>query len=186
MEDILAVSDKAKVKVTTICADYFMEAPLHSTNATIAEQSLDVLNRLLETSLQLGMTDIVIPCVDQSTLDGAEAVERFVHQMSTITQVIDDNGINFSLKTDLAPKAFVELLGRLNSKRFTVNYDIRNIAALSYDPVEELDAFGSQITELHFKDLPLSSGLVIVGEGEAAFSFAKLFLPSNWVSKYQK
>ena len=169
IEDILAVSERAKVKVTTICADYFMEAPLHSGDVTIAKQSLDVLNRLLETSLQLGVTDIVIPCVDQSTLDGVEATERFVNQMSTIIQVIEDNRINLSLETDLSPKAFVELLERLNSKRFTVNYDIGNSAALGYDLVEELDAYGSRITDIHIKDRLLGGGPVALGEGNADF-----------------
>lgn len=169
VEEIINITEKTNVTVTTVCADYFMEAPLHSTDEAIANKSLEVLNRLLETSFRLGVTDIVIPCVDQSTLDGAEAVERFVKQMSTIIPVIEKKGINLSLETDLDPQSFVELLGNLNSTRFTVNYDIGNSAALGYDPVVELDAYGSRITDIHIKDRILGGGPVILGEGNADF-----------------
>jgi len=169
VEEILSVCDKTKVKVTTVCADYFMEAPLHSTDETVAEKSLNVLNRLLDASLQLGVTDIVIPCVDQSTLDGAEAVERFANQISSVIPVIEDKNINLSLETDLAPKPFVELLNKIGSERVTINYDIGNSAALGFDPVEELNAYGNRITDIHIKDRILGAGPVTLGEGNADF-----------------
>jgi L-ribulose-5-phosphate 3-epimerase len=169
VDEILNIIETTNVSVSTICADYFMEAPLHSIDDTIANKSLEVLNRLLETSFRLGITDIVIPCVDQSTLDGAEAVERFVKQMSTIISVIEEKGINLSLETDLPPVSFVALLGKLNSKKFTVNYDIGNSAALGYDPVIELTAYGDRITDIHIKDRVLGGGPVTLGEGNADF-----------------
>ena len=52
----------------SVCADYFMEAPLHSENKQQAERSIEVLQQLLKTSAELGVRDIVIPCVDQSSM----------------------------------------------------------------------------------------------------------------------
>jgi len=169
VEEILKITEKTGVSVNTICADYFMEAPLHSADKSVAAQSLKVLNQLLEASSQLGVTDIVIPCVDQSTLNGAEAVERFVNQISNVIPVIESKKINLSLETDLAPEPFVTLLDRLNSKRITVNYDIGNSAALGYNPIDELNAYGKKITDIHIKDRVLGGGPVTLGEGDADF-----------------
>jgi len=169
IEEIQSVVDKTGVVIKSICADYFMEAPLHSIDESIAKHSLEILNRLLETASKLDITDIVIPCVDQSTLNGAEAVERFVNQISNVIPVIESKKINLSLETDLAPEPFVTLLDRLNSKRITVNYDIGNSAALGYDPIDELNAYGNKITDIHIKDRVLGGGPVTLGEGDADF-----------------
>ena len=176
VDDINSVSKDTGVTVRTICADYFMEAPLHSNDDEVTAKSFKVLERLLETAEALKITDIVIPCVDQSSLKSKEAVVRFVDQIVKIIPRIERQNINLSLETDLPPKSFVELLDRLNSKNITVNYDIGNSAALGFDSDEELAAYGDKITDIHIKDRVLDGGPVTLGECNANFSkfFTKL------------
>ncbi len=169
VNEIASIGKDIGVSVKTICADYFMEAPLHSSDDKAAEGSLIILERLLETAKKLRITDIVIPCVDQSSLRTKEAVDRFVEQIKKIIPRIEKDNINLSLETDLAPKPFVELLDRFNSNRVTVNYDVGNSAALGYNPVEELSAYGERITDIHIKDRILGGGSVILGKGSADF-----------------
>jgi L-ribulose-5-phosphate 3-epimerase UlaE len=157
------------VAVQTICADYFMEAPLHSGNKLVSDNSMKVLKRLLKSAEILGVSDIVIPCVDQSSLNDSEAVKRFVKQINCIVPDFEEKGINLSLETDLAPQPFVELLSKFNSERITVNYDIGNSASLGFNPIEELDAYGDRITDIHIKDRSLNGGPVLLGEGNANF-----------------
>jgi L-ribulose-5-phosphate 3-epimerase len=170
INEIKVVSQKTGVSVQTICADYFMEAPLHSSDDKVAEESFKILERLLETAKVLQITDIVIPCVDQSSLETKEAVDRFVKKVTKIIPKIEKQNINLSLETDLSPKPFVELLDRLNSKNITVNYDIGNSAALGFDSDEELEAYGDRITDIHIKDRVLGSGPVALGGGNADFT----------------
>lgn len=176
VHDINRVIENTGVSVKTICADYFMEAPLHSNDDAVTAKSFKVLERLLETAEVLTITDIVIPCVDQSSLKNKESVDRFVNQIVKIIPRIERQNINLSLETDLPPKSFVELLDRLNSKNITVNYDIGNSAALGFDSDEELEAYGDRITDIHIKDRVLGGGPVILGKGNANFSkfFIKL------------
>jgi len=171
--EIAKISKVTNVSVKTICADYFMEAPLHSTNNKVAEKSFKILERLLKTAKKLKITDIVIPCVDQSSLETKEAVNRFVEQITKIIPKIEKQNINLSLETDLAPQPFIELLDKLNSKSITVNYDIGNSAALGFDSDEELNAYGDRITDIHIKDRILGGGPVMLGEGNA--NFVKFF-----------
>ena len=176
VDKILSVTDKTGVSVKTICADYFMEVPLHSEDKAVSELSQEVMRRLLNISTALGVTDVVVPCVDQSSLANQQAVNRFVKQLTPCVKVAEQQGINLSLETDLPPWAFLELLDRFDSEHVTVNYDIGNSAALGYDPVEEFDAYGNRITDVHIKDRELGGGPVILGEGVADFDtvFSKL------------
>jgi L-ribulose-5-phosphate 3-epimerase len=168
IEEIKAIIQQTGVEVRTICADYFMEAPLHSEDLSVVEKSQKIIIRLLENAALLGVTDVVIPCVDQSTL-GGQAVNRFVDKLTPVVQISEKYGINLSLETDLAPQPFSELINRFNSDRVTVNYDIGNSAALGYSPVQELNAYGAMITDIHIKDRVFGGGPVVLGEGNANF-----------------
>jgi len=58
---------------------------------------------------------------------------------------------------------------RFDSNRLTVNYDIGNSAALGYDAVEELEAYGDRMTDIHIKDRVLDGGSTVLGTGNADF-----------------
>jgi L-ribulose-5-phosphate 3-epimerase len=170
IEEIQTVIDKTGVTVETICADYFMTAPIHSKDNSVAEQSLKILGQLLTMAEQLRVTDIVIPCVDNSSLKDTKAIKRFVVKARTILERLENKQINLSLETDLAPQPLIELLDKFDSDRITVSYDIGNSASLGYDPHEEFAAYGEIISHLHVKDRILGGGSVILGTGDANIS----------------
>lgn len=168
-DEILLLSEKNDVKVSTVCADYFMEAPLHHPDEQIAAQSQRVLQHLLSNGKKLGLTDIVIPCVDESRLIDNAAIDLFIERLRPFIEATEIAGINFALETDLAPQPFAELLERFDSPRVTVNYDTGNSAALGYDPVEEMACYGERITDIHIKDRKLGGCSVLLGRGDAQF-----------------
>mgnify|MGYP006093129759 CR=1 FL=1 len=169
IDEIKIVEEKTGVQVRTICADYFMEAPLHSENDEISYLSKNLLVKLLKNSSSLGVKDIVIPCVDQSSLKSQKVQDRFIEKLLPIEEIAEKYGINLSLETDLDPQSFSKLLERFQSNRITVNYDIGNSAALGYRVSEELECYGHQITDIHIKDRLLGGGPIILGSGNANF-----------------
>ena len=169
IEEINAVVKETGVMVQTICADYFMEAPFHSVNNNIVHTSKQIMLKLLTSARRLGVTDIIIPCVDQSALNDKEDIDRFVINLTPIVKLAENYCINLCLETDLKPKPFADLLNRFHSNRIKVNYDIGNSAAMGYDPEEELAAYGNYITDIHIKDRVYNGGSVILGEGNANF-----------------
>ena len=181
VQEILRVIDNTDVSVNTICADYLMEAPLHAQDETVAAKSQEILISLLKNSSQVGVTDIVIPCVDKSSLSNKEAVDRFANRIHTILPDAERLKISLALETDLAPQPFADLLKKLDSNLITVNYDIGNSAALGYNPVEELNAYGNRISDIHIKDRVLGGGSVVLGNGNADFeSFFKKLKEINY------
>lgn len=169
IDEIKRVTEATGVGVRSVCADYFMEAPLHHADEKIADESCEVLGRLIKNSSALGIRDLVIPCVDQSSLDGKAAAERFINRMQPFQDKAEKYGVNLSLETDLSPVAFAELLHHFTSDRITVNYDTGNSASLGYKPEEEFAAYGERISDIHIKDRKLKSGSVVLGSGDADF-----------------
>ena len=180
-KEIQAVCERTGVKVMSVCADYFMEAPLHSENNQKSERSIEVLQQLLKTAAELGIRDIVIPCVDQSSIKNEQVRAIFIVAITTVIPNAERSGVNLSLETDLDAKEFSELLSSLDSQRVTVNYDIGNSASSGYNPIDELSAYGERISDIHIKDHLLDGGSVKLGTGNANIpEFFKLIKKFNY------
>jgi len=169
-KSISKISTKTGVKVYSVCADFFMECPLHSKIEEDRIFSKHTLIELIRNCNELEIKDIVIPCVDQSSLSDPQCIELFKSQILDIIPIAENLGINLSLETDLAPLRFKELLDELNSKSLTVNYDTGNSASLGYDFREELECYGDRISDLHIKDRVLGGGSVFLGTGHVNLS----------------
>ena len=169
IEEIKTAVNLTGVKVNTICADYFMEAPLHHSDEAVRLKSLEVLNRLINNSSQLEITDIVIPCVDQSSLKSDNDIQIFIDSMNAILPTAEAADVNICLETDLAPRPFVSLLDQLPSRNITVNYDTGNSAALGFNCIEEFSCYGERISDIHIKDRKLGGGSVQIGTGDTNF-----------------
>ena len=87
-----------------------------------------------------------------------------------IEKILKKNNQKIAFETDKNPAQTVEFLKILNSKVFGINYDIGNSASLGYDHADELNAYGSSITDIHIKDRILGSGPVELGKGNADFT----------------
>ena len=176
INEIENIIQKTGVGVRSICADIFMEAPLHSDNNFISNISKEILLKLIENSAKLGITDIVIPCVDQSTLKGEADQKRLIENLTEPINLANKRKINLSLETDLAPIPFLNLLNKLDAGVVKVNYDIGNSASLGFDIFEEFKLYGNRISDIHIKDRLLGGGSVVLGTGNANFkSFFEVF-----------
>ena len=166
---IQSLENETGVKVLSVCADYFMEAPLHKGPEQSIEKSSNVLSKLIDSCSELSVRDIVIPCVDQSRIDNSEQQEIFCRQITKLLPKVEQLGINLSLETDLSPGEFKSLLGELDHPGIKVNYDTGNSASNGFDPVMELGAYGDKISDLHIKDRVLGGGPVQLGKGDCNF-----------------
>jgi len=167
--EINAACESTFVEVRSVCADYFVASPMHAGTVVERSRSVDVLSRLISTANAIGVTDIVIPCVDRSSLGGAEAMQNFAAAIKPNIKLAEDARVNLCLETDLDPQNFINLLELIDSRAVTVNYDIGNSASLGYDPIDEFLAYGSVISDIHVKDRILKGSSVVLGSGSANF-----------------
>tara|TARA_Y100000816_G_scaffold291201_1_gene281887 strand:- start:50840 stop:51685 length:846 start_codon:yes stop_codon:yes gene_type:complete len=163
-----AVSESA-VDVKSVCADYFMDNTFHSNEIIQNQQSKLVLSRLIDNCSLIGVTDIVIPCVDQASLNTHEKKDLFCENIQEATKQANELNINIALELDLKPPEVLELLGKIGSKSVTINYDLGNSASQGYDVEEEFSVYGKYITDIHIKDRVFRGGPVILGKGNVDF-----------------
>lgn len=166
INQIKTLMSQTGITVKSICADYFMEAPFHSNHQKKSEK---ILKRLIKNVKDLDIVDVVIPCVDQSSLKSKDDIKRFVTSITKILPLAQKYNININFETDLNPKDFKKLLSNFDSKNIKVNYDIGNSASLGYNPQEEFEAYGEYISDLHIKDRVLHGGSIKLGNGNADF-----------------
>ena len=168
-KEIIKKSIEHNISVNTICADIFMDVPFFSSINKIQKLAVDILEKLLESTAFLKISDIIIPCVDKSSLNTNNRINRFVGVLKDLDPVIRKYDVNLCLETDLSPRKFSKLLNLIGSEKISVNYDTGNSASLGYNPIEEFSAYGELITDIHIKDRPLDGPSVFLGKGDVNF-----------------
>lgn len=178
IDDIQRQITEHNILVVSVCADYFMRYPVHSADATVREHSMSVLRTLIRRSALLNVKDIVLPCVDESSLNSPDDIARLLRAFEKISLILEEQHVNIALETDLAPEAFLMLLQELPDC-FTVNYDTGNSASNGFPSDEEFAAYGHRITDIHIKDRTLNGGSVPLGNGATDFTALFNYLQSS-------
>ncbi len=166
LKKIKQATINTNVFIKSICADYFMNHPIHLNDK---KKNIEVFSKLFKSADFLGVKDIVIPCVDNSSIKLEKNKLDFIKKIEHLINDAEKYKINLALETDLNPEEYSKLLEVLNSKNITVNYDIGNSASLNYNIDEEFHAYGHKISNIHIKDREINGGPVVLGSGNADF-----------------
>ena len=169
LKAVNAESDRTNVGVESVCADFLMDAPLHSVDSDISNIAKSYLKRLIDSASRIGVTNIVVPCVDNSALRSSKDIKCLCDALDQMRLLLKDKNISLALETDLNPKSFKQLLQDIDNDQITVNYDIGNSAALGFNPIEEFTSYGDRINNVHIKDRTINGGSVLLGSGHANF-----------------
>ena len=151
------------------CADYFMQPAFHPGGHGEVRSRVDLLRRLVRHVAHLGVTDIVIPCVDAASLKSAADQDRLMAALTEIVPACAEASVRLALELDLPPGATRHLLERCQSPWIRVNYDVGNSVAMGFDPAEEWAAYGTHISSVHVKDRLHGGGTVPLGSGDVDF-----------------
>jgi L-ribulose-5-phosphate 3-epimerase len=169
LEKLRDLSRHHKVKILSICADYFMDKPLVRASQAELEDRLDTFYWLLERGRLIGINRMVIPFVDASRIDTQAEFDGVVLLLKRVLEQTRETGIEIHLETSLPPTRFAELLSGLPDPRLKVNYDSGNSSSLGYAPQEEFAAYGERVGSVHIKDRRLGASTVPLGTGDADF-----------------
>ena len=115
INQILRMKKLNNISIKSVCADYFMCSPIFLKDKEIKKKNLNVLKKLYMNCIKIGVTDIIIPLVDNSSiinsLEKQMSSELFLKEFFA---TIKDNSINICLETDLPPDKFIHFINRIN------------------------------------------------------------------------
>jgi len=167
INELKAVIQDSGVRVKTLCADVFMDLTFIQDSD---KEARAVLIELMHAATHLGIRDIVIPCVDRSSLlKDPSFVSLFASRITDLCKLAYERGLRINLETDLPPSVFEELLNLIGREYVWVNYDSGNSASLGFEACEEFSCYGDRISNIHLKDRVLGGASVPLGEGNANF-----------------
>jgi len=167
MQQIKEIILKTGVRIDFICADIFMQQPLIRMSQEIREENKEHLKNILVSAKEVGAMGVEIPFVDASSIKSESEINELISCMQEAFELAKEIGMKISLETDLNPTSFKELLDRINLNHVQANYDIGNSASLGFDPIEEINAIGKRILNVHVKDRKFGSTTVPLGTGDA-------------------
>lgn len=169
-QEILSLCQQHNVGIPSLTGDCFMQAPFWKAvgdgRAALQRDFLAVLHA----SAKVDVAMIVVPLVDNGAFDDIDQEDVLVAFLESQAPLLEDLNMQVLFESDLSPLELARFIGRLDSDRFGVNYDIGNSAALGYNPVEEFRAYGKRIVNAHVKDRPLNETTVPLGDGDADFA----------------
>ena len=162
---------KENVKVKSVCADFYMNSPIYVDDNEKEVINFWVLKKLIKNCSILGIKEIVLPLVDNSSIiNSLEKKRNTILFLEKIKNYLAKYNVNICLETDLPPKDFLKLINDLKFQFFKINYDTGNSASMGYDFKEELQTYAKYITNIHIKDRILNGGSVMLGTGSCKFN----------------
>lgn len=168
LEEISKKIKECNISINSIIADFFMEHSLTDVDGKSNENFL-VLKKLIVNAHKVGIKIIEIPFVDSSSLKSKEEIEILENRLREVIPTLEKNQIIIGLETDLNPKDFAKLLGKIDHPNIKANYDSGNSISLGYNACEEFEILGKWIKNIHIKDRALKGNTVPLGKGDVDF-----------------
>ena len=169
---IRELSARHGVRVLSLTGDCFMQAPFYKVDGAAREALLADLWAILDASEQVGIRYVLIPLVDNGSLQTTEHERTLLEGVLPMRQRLVSAGMKIVFESDFAPARLAEFIERLPRDAFGINYDIGNSAALGFSPADEIGSYGHRIDNVHVKDRKLHGTTVPLGTGDADFPAA--------------
>lgn len=169
---IRELSARHGVRVLSLTGDCFMQAPFYKVDGAAREALLADLWAILDASEQVGIRYVLIPLVDNGSLQTTDHERTLLEGVLPLRQRLVSAGMKIVFESDFGPARLAEFIERLPRDAFGINYDIGNSAALGFSPADEVGSYGHRIDNVHVKDRKLHGTTVPLGTGNADFPAA--------------
>lgn len=173
------VIKQTNVKVKSICADFFMEAPIQYATKTELSIFEEILNNLINNLNYIGGNNIVIPFVDKSSIKTNKDKLKIIQFLNKFSKICKKKSVTLSLETDLNPIEFADFINSFHKGHLSINYDSGNSASLGYSFEEEMRTYSNQISNIHIKDRLINGESIFLGEGNADLIKLKIFIEKS-------
>lgn len=166
-KNIISLCQTFDIKIPTLTADCFMQAPFYKATGLERRSLLDDALKVIEACLELNIEIVVMPLVDNGRIENTEQEDALFDGLEQLISGLKSGRIRVAFESDFPPVSLAELLSRLDQNIFGINYDVGNSAALGYNYREEIKTYGKEIIHVHVKDRIRNGGTVPLGQGAA-------------------
>lgn len=167
--EIRELCQRHGLSIPSLTGDCFMQAPLWKEQGDVRAVLERDFREVANGCAAVGISMIVVPLVDNGRLENTEQEDALVSFLETQVEFLASHALKVVFESDFVPVELARFISRLDPVLFGINYDIGNSAALSFNPAEEIAAYGARILNVHVKDRVLGGTTVPLGTGNADF-----------------
>ncbi len=160
---------KTGTQVMSCCADYFMPHPFFRVTKDERQESIRVLNQLIQNTARVGIRTILVPVLEVSEIRTPEEKEQLLDALQEPLTMAAQEGISLGLETELSASEYLSLVEDGESASLGIYYDTGNHAALGHDIAEDVKILAPRLVGIHVKDRKRGGSTVLLGEGSANF-----------------
>lgn len=166
--EINLLAKRFGVTVSSLTADCFMQRPFWKVNKQTVKDSLETdFLAVIRASSKVGIKVVVVPLVDNGRLECRSQENQLIDFLLSHIDFFKQNNIRLAFESDYPPMELRRMIQRLPSCCFGVNYDVGNSASFGFDSIDEFQAYGSRIINIHVKDRLFNGTTVPLGTGAA-------------------
>jgi hexulose-6-phosphate isomerase len=165
--EVLRLSARHGVSVTSMCADCFIHWPL--VNAAEASTRFDLLDRLIAGAHRIGADVLVLPFLESNAFASMADAVGVLRWMAPVLDRAAAAGVGVAIESDWPAEHLHVLLDVAAHPALGVCYDTGNAAASGFDLESEIRALGTRLTAVHIKDRRHGGGSVPLGSGDVDF-----------------
>ncbi len=167
--DIQKLCRRYHMCIQSLTGDCFMQAPFWKVAKGEREDLQKVFKTIISACSVVGIQLVVVPLVDNGRIVTPEQATCLVEFLSQMESFLKTHHVRVLFESDFNPTQLAGFINGLDSELFGINYDIGNSAALGFDVVEELNAYGNRVQNVHIKDRKRGGHTVPLGTGHADF-----------------
>jgi hexulose-6-phosphate isomerase len=156
-----------RLGISSITGDCFMQAPFWKAHGAERQDLLRAFADVVQSAKQVGAEIVVVPLVDNGSLDSSAAEASLADGMAYLTPMLEQMGVRVAFESDLAPGDLAAFIANFPRERFGINFDMGNSASLGWSPEEEIPLLADRIINVHVKDRVLGGTTVPLGQGAA-------------------
>jgi len=162
LDEVVKLTSESDIQIESISDDYFLQ---ETRNNILENKILNHLEKLFNSVNKIGISIYVLPFLEGTSLKNY----TFNKQLDILNKIepLIPNDISVCLETDLNPKNLKKLINSLDTKKFSINYDIGNSAFEGYNYLEEFESYFQFIANIHVKDRVYQGPTVPLGHGDA-------------------
>ncbi|WP_419663635.1 putative xylose isormerase domain protein, TIM barrel [Desulfosarcina variabilis str. Montpellier] len=168
-ESIQDCIERSGVRISSVCADYFMLNLFFRVLEEERAQNIRMLESIIRYTHEIGGETVLLPVLETSEIRSNREMRELAESLQRPLDLAESMGVRIGLETELESQKYLELVNRIDHPAIGVYYDTGNAAAKGYDCAKDIELLGSFIAGIHLKDRKIGGPTVPLGSGDVDF-----------------
>ena len=178
LKNYLFEKRKNKIKADSLTCDFFMQKPFFKLDKENSLSHKKILEKIIINGQKIGIKKFILPLVDNSSVKNKNQEKKIIEYFTSknFKKILLKKTL-ILFESNFPPMKLFNFIKKFKSKKFGINYDSGNSAALNYKFKDETIYF-NYVKNIHIKDRHIYGKTVDLGKGNA-----NLYALANYIKR---